>query len=131
MVGYLFKRKYLNVAKSKEVSNHPPTPFCSEEQAEGRGKFSTCMEKMFGQELLFDPVVKHVIDKGIKVSRLTDLEKRAQEVDTAGYLANDNMIVENLGDHADAEVAKGAKQVTENCIKKRLKETKYRTVEET
>ena len=75
------------------------------------------MEKMFGQELLFDPVVKHVIDKGIKVSRLMDLEKRAQEVDTAGYLANDTMIVENLGDHADAEVAKGAKQVTENCRK--------------
>ena len=49
------------------------------------------MEKMFGQELLFDPVVKHVIDKGIKVSRLMDLEKRAQEVDTAGYLANDTM----------------------------------------
>ena len=46
-----------------------------------------------------------------------DLEKRAQEVDTAGYLANDTMIIENLGDHADAEVAKGAKQVTENCIK--------------
>ena len=75
------------------------------------------MEKMFGQELLFDPVVKHVIDKGIKVSRLMDLEKRAQEVDTAGYLACDTMIVENLGDHADAEVTKGAKQVTENCIK--------------
>ena len=46
-----------------------------------------------------------------------DLEKRAQEVETAGYLANDTMIIENLGDHADAEVAKGAKQVTENCIK--------------
>lgn len=89
------------------------------------------MEKMFGQELLFDPVVKHVIDKGIKVSRLTDLEKRAQEVDTAGYLANDNMIVENLGDHADAEVAKGAKQAAENCIKKRLEEIKCRSIEET
>ena len=41
------------------------------------------------------------------------------------------MIVENLGDHADAEVAKGVKQFTENFIKKRLKEVKYRTVEET
>ena len=89
------------------------------------------MEKMFGQELLFDPV----IDKVIKVSRLMDLEKRAQEVDTAGYLANDTMIVENLGDHADAEVAKGAKQVTslikkllnfQNCPKKRRKSTMRR-----
>ena len=41
------------------------------------------------------------------------------------------MIVENLGDHADAEVAKGVKQFTENFIKKRLKEVKYRTVEDT
>ena len=41
------------------------------------------------------------------------------------------MIVENLGDHADAEVAKGVKQFIENFTKKRLKEVKYRTVEET
>ena len=46
-----------------------------------------------------------------------ELEKRAQEIYIAGYLVYDIMIVENLGDHADAEVAKGAKQVTENCIK--------------
>ena len=38
------------------------------------------MENMFGQELLFDPVVKHVIDKGIKVSRLTDLEKEHKKL---------------------------------------------------
>ena len=30
----------------------------------------------------------------------------------------------DLGDHADAEVAKGVKQFTENFIKKRLKEVK-------
>ena len=39
-----------------------------------------------------------------------DLEKRAQEIYTAGYLVYDIMIVENLGDHADAEVAKGVKK---------------------
>ena len=44
-------------------------------------------------------------------------EKRAQVIETAGYLAYDIMVVESLGDHADAEVAKGAKQVTKNCIK--------------
>ena len=60
-----------------------------------------------------------------------DLEKREQEIYIAGYLVYDIMIVENLGDHADAEVAKGVKQFTENFIKKRLKEVKYRTVEET
>ena len=60
-----------------------------------------------------------------------DLEKRAQEIYTARYLVYDIMIVENLGDHTDAEVAKGVKQFTENFIKKRLKEVKYRTVEET
>ena len=109
------------MTKSKEVSNHSPTPFFSEKQAEGRAEFSTGMEKMFGQEIPFDPVVKHVIDKGIQESRLMDLEKRAQEIDTAGYLVYDIMIVENLGDHADAEVAKGGKQVTENCIKKTFK----------
>ena len=31
-----------------------------------------------------------------------DLEKRAQEIYTAGYLVYDIMNVENLGDHADA-----------------------------
>lgn len=41
------------------------------------------------------------------------------------------MIVESLGDHEDAEVAKGAKQAAENCIKKRLKEINYATVEGT
>ena len=60
-----------------------------------------------------------------------DLEKRSQEIYTAGYLVYDIMIVENLGDHTDAEVAKGAKQFTENFIEERLKEVKYRTVEET
>ena len=86
---------------------------------------------MFGREIPFDPVVKHVMDKGIQESRLMDLEKRAQEIDTAGYLAYDIMIVESLGDHEDAEVAKGAKQAAENCIKKPLKGIKYRTVKET
>ena len=50
-----------------------------------------------------------------------DLEKRAQEIYTAGYLVYDIMIVEKLRDHADAEVAKGGKQVIENCIKKTFK----------
>ena len=39
-----------------------------------------------------------------------DLEKREQEIYIAGYLVYDIMIVENLGDHADAEIAKGVKQ---------------------
>ena len=58
-----------------------------------------------------------------------DLEKRAQEIYSARYLVYDIMILENLGDHVYAEVAKGVKQFTENFIKKRLKEVKYRTVE--
>ena len=60
-----------------------------------------------------------------------DPEKRAQVIETAGYLAYDIIIVERLGDHADAEVAKGAKQAAENCIKKRLEEMKCRSIEET
>ena len=93
--------------------------------------FSKGMEKMFGREIPFDPVVKDVIDKGIKESRWMDPEKRAQVIETAGYLAYDIMIVESLGDLEDAEVAKGAKQAAENCIKKRLKEMNYATVEGT
>ena len=93
--------------------------------------FSKGMEKMFGREIPFDPVVKDVIDKGIKESRWMDPEKRAQVIETAGYLAYDIMIVESLGDHEDAEVAKGAKQAAENCIKKPLKEMNYATVEGT
>ena len=85
---------------------------------------------MFGQKIPFDPDVKLVIDKGVKESRLMDPEKRAEVIETAGCLAYDIMIVESLGDHEDAEVAKGAKQAAENCIKKRLEETKYSTVEE-
>ena len=112
MAGYLFKGEtFQNTSTRRKARGFQitPSPFCSEEQAEGRAEFSIGMEKMFGQEMPFDPVVKHVIDKGIKESRLMDLEKRAQEIDTAGYLVCDIMIVENLGDHADAEVAKGAK----------------------
>ena len=92
--------------------------------------FCEGIEKMFGQKIPFDPDVKLVIDKGVKESRLMDPEKRAEVIETAGCLAYDIMIVESLGDHEDAEVAKGAKQAAENCIKKRLKETEYPTVEE-
>ncbi|CAH3136169.1 unnamed protein product [Pocillopora meandrina] len=53
-----------------------------------------------------------------------DLEKREQEIYIAGYLVYDIMIVENLGDHADAEVAKGVKQFTENFIKKPIEYAK-------
>ena len=93
--------------------------------------FCEGMETMFGQKVPFDSDVKCVIDEGIKESRRMNPEKRAQVIETAGYLAYDIMIVESLGDHADAEVAKGAKQAAESCIKKRLKEMKYPTVEET
>ena len=92
--------------------------------------FCEGIEKMFGQKIPFDPDVKLVIDKGVKESRLMDPEKRAEVIETAGCLAYDIMIVESLGDHEDAEVAKGAKQAAENCIKKRLKEMKYTTVEQ-
>lgn len=44
---------------------------------------------MFGREIPFDPVVKDVIDKGIKESRWMDSEKRAQVIETVGYLAYD------------------------------------------
>ena len=46
-----------------------------------------------------------------------DPEKRAQVIESAGYLCYDIMIVESLRDHEDAKVAKGAKQAAENCIK--------------
>ena len=93
--------------------------------------FSEGIEKMFGQKISLDPDLKYVIDEGIKESRWMDPEKRAQVIETAGYLAYDIIIVERLGDHADAEVAKGAKQAAENCIKKGLEEMKCRSVEET
>ena len=93
--------------------------------------FCEGMETMFGQKIPFDSDVKYVIDEGIKESRRMNPEKRAQVIETAGYLVYDIMVVESLGDHADAEVAKGAKQAAESCIKKRLKEMKYPTVEET
>ena len=79
--------------------------------------YSEGIEKMFGQKISLDPDVKYVIDEGVKESRWMDPEKRAQVIETAGYLAYDIIIVERLGDHADAEVAKGAKQAAENCIK--------------
>ena len=94
-------------------------------------KFSEGIEKMFGQKISLDPDVKYVIDEGVKESRWMDPEKRAQVIETASYLAYDIIIVERLGDHADAEVAKGAKQAAENCIKKRLEEMKCRSIEET
>ena len=93
--------------------------------------FSEGIEKMFGQKISLDPDLKYVIDEGIKESRWMDPEKRAQVIETAGYLAYDIIVVERLGDHADAEVAKGAKQAAENCIKERLEEMKCRSVEET
>ena len=49
--------KHRHVTRSKGVWNHPPPPYCSEEQAEGRAKFSIGTEKMFDQEISFDPVV--------------------------------------------------------------------------
>ena len=72
---------------------------------------------MFGQKIPLSPDVKYVIDKGIEESRLMDPEKRAQVIESAGYLCYDIMIVESLRDHEHAKVAKGAKQAAENCIK--------------
>lgn len=92
--------------------------------------FCEGMETMFGRKIPFDPDVKHVIDEGIKESRCMDPEKRTQVIETAGYLCYDIMIVESLQDLEDAEIAKGAKQAAENCIKKRLKEMKHPLVEE-
>ena len=84
--------------------------------------FCEGMEKMYGQKISFDPDVKYVIDEGIKEARLMDPEKRAQVIETAGYLCYDIMIVESLQGNKDAEVAKGAKQAAENYLKKHLKE---------
>ena len=50
-----------------------------------------------------------------------DHEKRAQVIETAGYLAYDIMIFESLGDHEDGKVAKGRKEAAEKLIKDELK----------
>lgn len=82
-----------------------------------RDKQDESIETMFGQKIPLSPDVKYVIDKGIEESRLMDPEKRAQVIESAGYLCYNIMIVESLRDHEDAKVAKGAKQAAENCIK--------------
>ncbi|PFX16229.1 uncharacterized protein LOC111342480 isoform X2 [Stylophora pistillata] len=75
------------------------------------------IQKMYGKKIPFDPEVKYVIDKGIEETREMDPEERARVIESAGYLAFDIMIVESMGDHKDANVAKRVKQAAEKFIK--------------
>ena len=122
--------KHRNVTRSKGVWNHPPPPYCGEEQAEGRPKFSIGTEKMFDQEIPFDPVVNMLYTMGFRSQGNGPREKSTRNLYCRIFSLR----------HYDRREprrscrcrgSQGSETETENFIKKRLKEVKYRTVEET